>query len=729
MRRLLIFCLFLGYFSANFSRAQEQDSMNLFMNELIISADKFQEKRKDIPRQIDVINQKKIQQLNKQTTGDLLFEAGNIYLQKSQQGGGSPILRGYEANKVLLVIDGVRLNNAIYRGGHLQNVLRIEQSILEKVEVLYGPGSLLYGSDALGGVVNFVSIKPNFNKPISVYVMNRMSRINEEKTQLINLQTSYKKMAVLFHFSQSDFGDLIQGKVRNSAIGQLGLRPFFQERMGDTDRIVSNLNPHKQVGSAYKQQNIFVKWRYKPKNYSEHLLSYYYTTTNNVPRYDRLSEFTNGKPRFADWYYGPEKFHFIHYQFNHALVQKYWDEMKINISFQQVEESRYSRNFGNPWLNQRKEKVSVVSLNTDFRKRIRWNEIRYGFEYTFNEVNSIASALNVSNNSTQKISTRYPDGGSLVYSLGAYLTMSQEFSKKWIFTEGIRFNYNSLLARFSDKQFYPFLPNEIKQSYFPTSANIGLIYMPNEMLRFYANIGNAYRVPNIDDLGKLFDSRPGSILIIPNNQLKPEQTITYEFGVDKRFFKNILVAANLFCTEAWNNLIINRIGRDSILFDDVLTPIFDMQNAQRARIFGYHTSVSYLINKNWRAEASLNQCFGTILGDSLMPLDHIPPLYGRITLHYSSKRWQGSILSMFSDAKHRSSYYLNGEDNIQYATENGLPAWYIISANLAYSFFKNHELKIRTGVENILDRNYRTFGSGISAPGRNIYLSLAYQFN
>ena len=721
---LLFVCL-----KSTFAFAQELDSVNFSMNELIISADKFQEKRKDIPRQIDIINQKTIQQLNKQNMGDLLFEASNVYLQKSQQGGGSPIIRGFEANKILMVLDGVRLNNAIYRGGHLQNVLRIEQNIIERVEVLHGPGSLLYGSDALGGVLNFVTIKPSLDKPIQVYVMNRNSSVNQEKTQLITLQAAYKKLGVLFHYSQSDFGDLMQGKKRNNAIGELGLRPFFQDRYGDSDRIVTNPNPHKQVGSAYRQHNILTKWRYKPKAYSEHLLSYYYTTTGNIPRYDRLSEIALGKPRFAEWYYGPETFHFLHYQFNHSLIRTFWDELKLNISLQQVEESRNTRNFGNSWLNQRQEKVAVFAMHSDFKKRIKRNEIRYGLEYLLNQVNSTASAFNLLTNARQAISTRYPDGGSLVYSLGAYLTMSQEIGKKWVFTEGIRVNYNSLSARFSSKQFYSFLPNKIQQSYKPVSANVGLVFMPNAKLRLYANIGNAYRVPNVDDLGKLFDSRPGNILIVPNNYLKPEQTITYELGIEKRFNNKLLIAANAFYTGAWNTLIIKQVGSDSILYDNILTPVFTTQNAQRARIIGYHVQVNFIVNKYWKMEANLNQSLGTIFSDSIMPLDHIPPLYGRLAIHYSKKRWQASLQSQFSDAKHRSKYYLNGEDNIEYATANGLPAWYIISTNVGYSFFKNQALHLRTGIENILDRNYRTFASGISAPGRNFYLSLAYQLN
>lgn len=117
------------------------------METLIISADRFTEKKKDISRQVEIIDGKTIQFQRKQSTADLLQETGKILVQKSQQGGGSPILRGFEANKVLIVLDGIRLNNAIYRSGHLQNILRIDQNNLDRVEVLFGPSSLMYGFD------------------------------------------------------------------------------------------------------------------------------------------------------------------------------------------------------------------------------------------------------------------------------------------------------------------------------------------------------------------------------------------------------------------------------------------------------------------------------------------------------------------------------------------------------------------------------------------------------
>ena len=133
------------------------------LNEIVVSASRFEEKRANVPQQMMMIKQKDIKFLSQPTSAELLQSSGQVLVQKSQLGGGSPILRGFEANKVLLVVDGIRMNNAIYRGGHLQNIISIDNSMLEKVEVIYGPGSVVYGSDALGGVIHFHTLKPQLS--------------------------------------------------------------------------------------------------------------------------------------------------------------------------------------------------------------------------------------------------------------------------------------------------------------------------------------------------------------------------------------------------------------------------------------------------------------------------------------------------------------------------------------------------------------------------------------
>jgi len=127
------------------------------LNELVVAVSKKEERLSQVSNKVSVLPAKALTLSNSQTSADFLTETGNVYIQKSQMGGGSPIIRGFEANKVLIVVDGIKLNNAIYRGGHLQNVITIDPSILSSTEVVYGPGSLIYGSDAIGGVMHFIT--------------------------------------------------------------------------------------------------------------------------------------------------------------------------------------------------------------------------------------------------------------------------------------------------------------------------------------------------------------------------------------------------------------------------------------------------------------------------------------------------------------------------------------------------------------------------------------------
>jgi hemoglobin/transferrin/lactoferrin receptor protein len=186
------------------------------LDEVIIYSNKFAERKKNIVQKIDVIQAKQIAQLNTQNMGDLLSNTGNVFVQKSQQGGSSPIIRGFEASRVLLVVDGIRMNNAIYRAGHLQNVITVDQNMLERVEVLYGPASTLYGSDALGGVVHMRTKMPrlstNGKTTVSGSGFARFSSANLEKTFHADASIGGRKWAWLQSYNFSDFDDMRMGK-------------------------------------------------------------------------------------------------------------------------------------------------------------------------------------------------------------------------------------------------------------------------------------------------------------------------------------------------------------------------------------------------------------------------------------------------------------------------------------------------------------------------------------
>lgn len=236
------------------------------LGEIIISGSKFAEKKKNIIQKIEVITIADIRKANAQNIGDLLMSTGNIFVQKSQQGGSSPIIRGFEASRILLVIDGVRMNNAIYRSGHLQNAITVDQNMLTSIEILQGPSSTLFGSDALGGAVHLITKQPLLSetdkkKKIETNSLIRYSSANKEKTIHGDINIGFKKMAFLSSITFSDFGDVRMGRKDISGFEGFGTRPYYIQPYNGTtgDTILKNNNDRVQKFSGYKQMDLMQK--------------------------------------------------------------------------------------------------------------------------------------------------------------------------------------------------------------------------------------------------------------------------------------------------------------------------------------------------------------------------------------------------------------------------------------------------------------------------------------
>ena len=210
MKRILVLTALL--YAVSYLNAQEDTLTEKTLGEVVVSANKFSERKRNVNQKIDIITAKAIAGINAQNTGDLLINTGNVFVQKSQQGGSSPVIRGFEASRVLLVVDGIRMNNAVYRAGHLQNVITVDQNMLERVEVLYGPASTLYGSDALGGVIHLRTKSPLLSTTGKIrsagVLFGRYSSANNEKTGHFDISMCGKKFGWLQSFTYSDFGDM-----------------------------------------------------------------------------------------------------------------------------------------------------------------------------------------------------------------------------------------------------------------------------------------------------------------------------------------------------------------------------------------------------------------------------------------------------------------------------------------------------------------------------------------
>jgi len=695
---------------------------NISLNELVVSGSKFEAQRGTVPNQISLISTNQIAFQNTPNTGDLLINSGNVFVQKSQGGGGSPVLRGFESSRVLVVVDGIRMNNAIYRAGHLQNVLRIDQSMLERAEIIFGPSSVIYGSDALGGVMIFRSKNPTIDK-ITASAYTRFSSAWNEKTIHADVNLGGKKFGSLTSITYSDFGDLIQGNKRTDKFPDFGKTLFYAERIDGKDNKVTNTDYNKQVGSAYSQYDILQKFMYQKSVKVKHLVNLQYSNTSDVPRYDRLTEVSGTNPKYSEWYYGPEKRFLAAYHLELSEA-KIYDKSIITAAFQDIEESRISRNFNNVNKKSQIENVKVFTLNADFQKIIKPNTIQYGAEMTFNDVKSTATNLNINTGVFTPSNTRYPDGKNTMKSLAVYLTNQLNVSQKLYINGGLRFNAIQLNAKFIDKTFFPFPYSEAKQSPNALSGNLGIVARPTNKTKLSALFSSGFRSPNIDDMTKVFDSKAGT-LVVPNPDIKPEYTYNYEASINQQIGEILTIEATYFYTQFKNAIITAPYtlnGQSLVDYLGVKSKVVASQNVREAQIKGWNITLYAKLRPDLIFSSTLNNTKGKIMDDKNTPLDHIPPMFGRTALRFSKKKLQLEVFSLYNGWKKITNYNLDGEDNQQYATPDGMPSWWTL--NLRSEFHINKNLQIQVACENILDKNYRNFASGISNAGRNFIVTL-----
>jgi hemoglobin/transferrin/lactoferrin receptor protein len=745
MKKILLLFIILSSFI--FSKAQQvniPDTSGAFsLDEVVVSANKFEEKKKNIAQRIDVISAKKIAASNTQNTGDLLINTGNVFVQKSQQGGSSPVLRGFEASRVLLVVDGIRMNNAIYRSGHLQNVITVDQNMLERVEVMYGPASTQFGSDALGGVIHLRTKAPKLTLNNSVLVtgsgFTRYSSANDEKTGHFDLSIGGKKLAWLQAYTYSDFGNMKMGDHYTDKYPSFGRRDSLIVTDGGVDNVIANTDNRVQKFSGYKQWDISQKLLFKQNEKITHQLNFQLSNSGDVPRYDRLQDKRNfggaigTTLRYAEWYYGPQKRILGAYELG-AKQLGFADELRVNINYQDIEESRQQREYRRyDRFDSRVEKLKVWGFNIDARKKWNRDELSFGIDGQLNDLTSTATRTNLTSGAVSKLDTRYPDGDNNMNLFGIYLQHVSKFkNSKWILNDGIRLQTVSLKSTIADNSFFNLPYTSIDQDNFSLTGNVGIVFSPVANTRFTTNISSAFRAPNIDDLAKIFESSTAAKQVVfPNADIKPEKTYNIDISLSQIIADKIRIEATGFYTMFRNALVkapYQLNGQDSVIYNGVKSQVLANQNRNKAYLYGFNFNVAADFCKQLSFYTTINYTYGRYkkYTGTEVPLDHIPPVFGKTSITYKYKLLSTELFALYNGWKKIKDYNPDGEDNQQYATTDGMPSWFTFNWRGNVNITKN--FTIQTGVENIFDRNYRYFASGFSAPGRNIFVALRAGF-
>ena len=711
----------------------QMEPSSLVLDEVVVSGTRWKQAAQDIPSKIVTIGQREIKLQNPQTAADLLGISGKVFIQKSQQGGGSPMIRGFATNRLIYTIDGVRMNTAIFRGGNLQNVINLDPFAVESSEVLFGPGSVIYGSDAIGGVMSFQTLTPQLSmtgRPlIKGKAVARYSSANKEKTGHIDVGAGWKKWALVTSFSAWDFDHLRQG----SNGPEDYLKTVYPARENGRDVVKTQDDPLLQIPSAYSQINLMQKLRFKPNEKWDFQYGFHYSKTSTYGRYDRHNRFRNNTIRYAEWNYGPQAWMMNSLSATHDGNNAAYDQMSLRIAQQSFEESRIERALNSMERITQSENVEAYSLNLDFNKKTGLsNTLFYGAEVVRNDVHSSGLRTDVSTGLAHRGPSRYPQ--SRWNSIGVYVNDQFRISERFLLQGGVRYNYFQLDANF-DTTFYPFPFTTADMNNGALTGSLGFVFRPTKKWVIHSNFGTAFRSPNVDDMGKVFDAEPGTVTV-PNPNLEAEYAYNFDLGFAKIFGEVVKLDITGYYTLLRQALVRRDFqlnGQDSILYNGEMSRVQAIQNAAIANVYGVQAGIEVKFPAGFSFLSDINFQRGEeeLENGMTSPSRSVVPVFGISRLRYKKNNLTLELNASYQGERSFDQLPVEeqGKDEI-YAKDahgnNYSPAWYTVNLKGIYQF--SDAFNLNAGIENITDQRYRPYSSGISGAGRNFVISVQLSF-
>lgn len=643
------------------------------LKEVVITAFRTQTDVFRTPDAITIITNKHTTWLLARTTPELLFNQNGTFLQKTNHGGGSPFLRGLTGNQTLLLVDGIRLNNAAFRYGPNQYFNTIDPFSLEKVEILRGSGSVAYGSDAQGGVIQVLTKTPSFSSKNTINggILGRIMSGGMEQTLHGDVAFSGSKVAILGGISYRNFGDLIGGDTTG-----------------------------RQSPTGYNELDFDIKSLFKINTNTSLTLAHQNVVQDNVPVFHKI-QLENFKINDFD----PQR-----RQLTYARLDKTFDNSVLKkayliASFQATEEGRNSQKNGSSVLRIENDKVrsTGVTLQTEMTFSKDWTAVN-GVEFYHDVVKSTRSDLDEKQNISTPKRGLYPDGSTMM-SLAAY-SLHHLQKDDWHVTFGGRFNTYNIGVKDENLG-----KTTLKPSAFVWNATILKSW---ENVSLFAAFNTAFRAPNIDDLGTLgiVDFRYET----PNFNLKPEKSYNTQVGFK---YKSSKLKGETYLYRNELRDIIARIKVDTQTIQGY--PLYKKENVEQGYIQGFETQWTYEILRGLSLESGLTYTFGENVTKA-EPMRRIPPLNGRFALNFNQKTWFVITEIMGATLQNRLA---QGDKDDNRIPKNGTPAWWILNIYGSYNW---QFLSFNIGLQNLFNRDYRTHGSGVNGVGRSTSLSVEWHF-
>jgi hemoglobin/transferrin/lactoferrin receptor protein len=630
------------------------------------------------PEITTVLTARELQQRALRSTPEALFGATGVWSQKTNHGGGSPFVRGLTGQQTLILVDGIRLNNATFRSGPNQYLNTIDPQSIKQIEVVRSSGSVAHGSDAIGGVVNILTQTPTFaDKPtVGGSFYGKMATHGMEYSSRIEGNFSSRTLAITGGLAYRKFGDLVAGR----GLGRL-------------------------TPTGYDQLSGDLKARFRLSDRTVLTTAYQDLKQDNVPLYHRVR-----LENYQYYQFDPQRRQLAYIRLDHHFGYRWLQSAQLTASRQQQREGRQSRRNNNPTAVEELDRTVSTGLTwlAQATPTANW-EAQYGAEWYGDQVKSSRTDINTITNAIATRRGLYPNGATM--SSLALFSMNTFTIKRLVLTAGGR--YQAVVVTVPGEFTGPAGRGEATIRPSALVGNLGASFGLSKALRLVGSVQSAFRAPNVDDLGTLgvVDFR----YELPNANLRPERSFNTELGLKAR--TNRFGATLLAYHNRLSDFITRvRSGRDSLQG----YPVFLKQNTAEAFIRGLEAEAEYGVGPGSKIYAGATYTYGQNRTAN-EPFRRIPPLNGRVGMvHQSGKGWWLRGEWLWAGAQTRLA---QGDKDDNRIRKGGTLGWHVLNLNGGYRW---RNLTLSAEVQNLANAAYRTHGSGVDGVGRSAWLSVQF---
>jgi len=672
----------------------------LAQESLIVTGTRTERIAHELPLTINRIDlDKDIMQRMPRTMPEAFDNLPGVMVQKTGHGQGSPYIRGFTGYRTLFMIDGIRLNNSTWRDGPNQYWNMVDIYSIDRIELVKGPSSTLFGSDSLGGTANALT-----NDPID---------------------SGWDPMAY-YRYSSAEDSHSLRGQLSgaiNEAWGFTGGASL--KNFGDLTTAGIGRNPN----TGYKQYDWDAKLTWAADDKQRWTFAHYGVQIDDAWRTHKT---IYGKP-WRGTTVGDEKrrsfdqsrsLTYLRYDRDTDFLLA--DNLQATVSYHEQDEERRRIRNDDRWDDQGVD-VGTIGAALQMRKTAGMHSIAYGFEIYHDDVTSFKRSL--ANDMTTVIeSIQGPVADDATYRmLGIYAEDEISFNRQYALIAGLRYNW----AEADAKQVQDPVTGEqtsIKDNWSQFVGNLRLRAFLDDAQTWqvFAGISQGFRAPNLSDLTR-FDSARSNEFEVPSPNLDAEELVSYEIGT-KYNGSNTGLGLSFFYSDIDDLIVRTPTGR----IIDGQTEIMK-QNSSGGHITGvevdghYQPAAEWLIWANFSWLDSSVETFPTAAPQPVNePIDREMPMTanGGIQWHTSNQRLRIEGWSTWADkADDLSTRDANDTDRIP---PGGTPGYFIIGVRGSWQVIGTVRLSL--ALENLLDEEFRVHGSGLNGPGRNAIFAIQATF-